>query len=769
MGGGKGGGTCTVAGYWYKAGIHMVFCQSVDELHAILVNKKPIWKAGNTYITEEWVWNGTEWVKEIVVRSGTSITTNTHLYINQKELFGGQDGSGGIEGYVDIEFGGATQGKNPYLVRVIGNDISAHRGVFGFVLNHMTLTCNTPQIYPWEIRAKRTKMGWNDALCEIDGDMNPSHILYECLTNTSWGGLGYPPEAIDEDSFFFSSITLENEGYGISMLWNKDCSLDDFMKTVLAHINGVLFQSYKTGLFTLKLIRDDYAGLSIPILNESNIISLENYETKATSETINHVTVKFTNRENDSADSVTVSDSANIAAVGRVINATKEYFGFTKASVASKAASRELLQLSVPISKITIIVNRTQYGLEPGDVFIFEWDKLGISNHIMRVTSVDIGTLDNSVIRIDAVTDIFGFEQTVISDPDDTMWQDPSQDPQPLSIYRVEEVTYYQAIYEIFKSDEPTVTDTIHDTDTYFHGIADAPSYTYTDYELWDKIGTGNFNRRAVGQFSPLYTIQNEIKPEVYSWLELDKILSEGLSVGEYYGRYGYLGDELVQIVGINQNKDQIQVARGIHDTVPTNHSIGTTFQLCDGMYSAKDRVTYAVSDVVDFKFLPATGNGRISELQVPDVVTKTAEARMNKPYPPGNVKINDEAYPEATSGYDPSLPENTTLGSFTVTWSHRDRLTQTNDIFHQDYGDIGPEANVLYNLRVYDPDGILLLDEVDINGTIYKAVLNDPYSKVRIELESTRDSKISHQTHNITVEFAGYGFNYGKFYGGVS
>lgn len=645
---GGGGSTCTVAGYWYNAGIHMVFCQSLDELLSIVVDKKIIWTSGVEYTGEEWVYQeGVGWVLDLITYPGTGISSNRILYINKKDIFGGEDGSGGIQGNVSVEFGEVGQSKNAYLVGVLGNDIAAHRGVFGLVLQHMTLTCNTSQIKPWEIRGKRTKFGWEDASSEIDEDMNPSHILYECLTDTSWGGLGYSSATVDEGSFITAAGILSGEGLGISMLWDQDISLDDFMKNILAHVNGTMFQSYKTGLFTLRLIRCDYEGPGgMPILDEASIISLENFETKATSETINTVTVKFTNRTNDSEDSVTVSDLAHITSSGRVINATKNFYGFTKASVASKVASRELLQLSVPLSKITVIVNRTQYGLEPGDTFVFNWSKLGITNHIMRVTAIDLGTLENNVIRIDATTDIFGFDQTIVSPPPVSSWIDPATDAIELTDIRVEELSYYQAVREVYKTDDPVLLAGIADTDTLFHGIAAAPSIVYIDYELWDQLGTSEYVRRAVGNFSKKYVLTASVNAEVYSWFELGIILSAALPIGEYYGRYGYIEDEIVQIVNINEAMNQIQVARGVMDTVPVYHAIDTTVQLIDWMFSAKDKKVYTQTEEIDFKFLPSTSNGRLPLLSCDTIIAKVAGARMNKPLPPGNVLFNDQSYP---------------------------------------------------------------------------------------------------------------------------
>ncbi len=39
---------------------------------------------------------------------------------------------------------------------------------------------------------------------------------------------------------------------------------------------------------------------------------------------------------------------------------------------------------------------------------------------------------------------------------------------------------------------------------------------------------------------------------------------------------------------------------------------------------------------------------------------------------------------------------------------------------------------------------------------------------RIRAELESVRSALVSHQKHNITVDRAGYGYQYGNYYGGI-
>jgi hypothetical protein len=62
---------------------------------------------------------------------------------------------------------------------------------------------------------------------------------------------------------------------------------------------------------------------------------------------------------------------------------------------------------------------------------------------------------------------------------------------------------------------------------------------------------------------------------------------------------------------------------------------------------------------------LPATGLGRLAESAAPADSYNFA-GRMIRPYPPGNVKINNVMWPSVI------------LGQAFVTWAYRDRMQQT-------------------------------------------------------------------------------------------
>jgi len=55
------------------------------------------------------------------------------------------------------------------------------------------------------------------------------------------------------------------------------------------HINGRLGKDPATGLWTLELIRDDYDPATLPVLDASNIISLDSFDRPGYGELINEL------------------------------------------------------------------------------------------------------------------------------------------------------------------------------------------------------------------------------------------------------------------------------------------------------------------------------------------------------------------------------------------------------------------------------------------------------------------------------------------------
>ncbi|WP_310601426.1 phage tail protein [Desulfobulbus sp.] len=721
MGSGK---KCYTTGYRYYAGLHLVFCHGLDALLGIRVGEK-------------WAWTG-------------SVTGNTAIGINQPNLFGGESREGGVVGTVDACFGGPYQPRNDYLQSVLGT-VPAFRGLFALIARRCMLSANNPYVKEWSILGCRTRIGWRDDLAGIFDDdghlgMNPTHILLEALTNTSWGGLGYPLADIDLASFQTAANLLAAERFGLSLLWAKNSTIEDFIGIICDHIDAKVFFSHVTGLLKLKLIRNDYNLGALAVLNESNIIELVDFTAPSAGEAVNQVTVNWVDRENQ-PQAVTVQDIAGLARTDGQVNATTlEFVGIASASLAARAASRELQQLCMPIASATLLVNRTRSQLEPGDCFAFSWKPLGIENMIMRVDAVEIGELAESPLRITAVRDVYGLGAVALTTPEDSQWANPISDPAAARYRQVRELGWWQFVMEF--GDTEAVLAELDDDSTLVQCYCGRPSPDAINYEMWARnAGASEWTLRDIDSFPWVGSLAVAVAPEVETVLHLvepiDPIMVKP-------GQYAALEDELVGIVAVDEMAGTLTVNRGVLDTIPVAHPMGARLWCHQGLHGL-DQTLRAVGETVEVRLLPSTAKGRLALTAAPTDTLATV-GRMMRPYPPGNVKINGSRWPESIGA----------AAELVLSWAHRDRTMQTVTLNRQDDGDIGPETGVAYTLRIYGETGSLLRT-IGLTGTGYTYALADERTdsgfqaprlntSLRIELESRRGSLISLNKWNLTV-----------------
>lgn len=727
MGGGGGKSEqCYTTGYRYYAGLHLVFCHAMDALLGIKVGDK-------------WAWNGV-------------VTGNTGISINQPDLHGGEGREGGIVGTVDACFGGPTQAQNGYLQSVLGSGIPAYRGLFALVARKCMLSANNPYVKEWSILGRRALVGWRDDLAQIaapDGhyDMNPAHIIYETLTNTTWGGMGYPLADLDMASFLTAANLLHAEGFGLSLLWAKNTSVEDFLQIILDHIDGVLYYAHTTGLLKLRLVRNDFNIGALPMLNESNIIELVEYQGPSAVEAINQVTVNWVDRENQ-PQAVTVQDLAGFARTdGQVNQTTINMVGIASPDLAARVAARELQQLCMPIASCTLLINRTQSQLEPGDCFNFTWGPLGIENMAMRVSSVEVGLHTDSQLRIVAVRDVYGLGAVNLTTPETSMWTSSLTEPAAALNRKLAELTWWQFVRIFGESD--AVLAELDTTSTLVTCYCGRPSSDALNYEMWDRnAGATDWLRRDTDNFPLVGQLTAAVGPAISSVLALTTPIDPNLvKVGEY----AELENELVAITALDLDANTVTVNRGILDTIPVAHAAGAVLW-CHQDSFGLDRTERATGEMVEVRMLPSTPLGRLAIADAP-TDTLTTVGRMMRPYPPGNVQVNGSRWPASIGA----------LAELAVTWAHRDRRTQTVTLNRQDEGNIGPETGTTYTLRLYGETGILLRTVSGLTGTSYTYLAADEQADsgflparlnttLRFELESVRDGLASLHMWNLVV-----------------
>lgn len=642
-------------GYKYYLGMHAVFCTEADSVEEIKAGEKTCWN--------------------------TRISNNQTIYINKPDLFGGEKAEGGVQGKVDIMFGRPDQQKNAYLVSQLGEDIPAFRGVVSFVLNQVYVSAMNPYIKPWWAKFRRIPaQDWYSAKASINGHANPAHIIYHLVRKYNLG-------VIDDASFRSAADTLYSEGFGLSFYW-KGTNVGEFIQEIVDHIGAMIFPSPTTGRIVLKLIRKDYNISNLPVFDEGNIVSLQSYERRTLSDTVNEVVITYEQDIDGEEVSVTYQDLANIQAQGKVVRYEVTYPGIPTDALANRVAARDLKAMSALLSKVKLRVNRKAFNLGIGDVFVLKWPKLGLDQVVYRIGEINYGTLTDSTITISALEDIYSLDSTVYTAPQNAYWQNPITAPTPAPVAGLYELPYW----DVARTLDPANFSMLEEGDAFVGSLASRASGIMFNYDLLLNEG-GGYDTVGTFVFTPSATLDADIN-ETDITLSVTNMTDIGLATTDNT-EYAWIGQEAVRVDNIDVAAGTIRVGRGCLDTVPQKHTAGEKIVFAVN-YGYVETV-YVSGQTIQGKVLPRTGQGVLDAALAP-VLSVMLRNRLDRPYPPASLKIGGILYPEIS------------VGDLELSWYHRDKTQQTATVIDQTVGNVGPETGTTYTVQVRRQDNNAVL-----------------------------------------------------------
>lgn len=575
----------------------------------------------------------------------------------------------------------------------------------------------------------------------IYADMNPAHIIRECLTDPNWG-MGYPESDIDDESFAAAADALYSEKMGISILWSQQASIEDFVADILRHIDAALYVDRSTGKFVLRLVRADYDPADLPVLDSSNISRVENYTKQTLAELANEVTLTYNSNESGQLETVTLQNLAMIQQQGAIIPASVEYLGFANEATALQVAARDLIALSTPLVTATITANREASGLNVGDPFLWEWaesgeDGTGVATaYIMRVTEIAFGDGVDNAVRIECAQDVFALPAITYVEAEETEWQDPSVAPLPALPRLVAEAPYYELVRRLGETEATSRLSTLPELGILL--VAAGRQGAELNATIHVDSGAG-YAESNVMDFCPCASLGDGI-----GYLDTEIPV---LSISDFEdvepGSLAQLGDEIVVVEAVVEGVATVR--RGCLDSVPARHAASDTLIAWDGL-AVSDELEYVSSDEVSVKIATVSGRGVLPLVDAPaDSVTMAQRAL--RPYPPANVLVNGEGYPPVVLA---------DAGNIVVTWAHRDRTQQTGaEILGWTDSSVGPEAGVTYGARLIRTDTeVILQSSTGLSGTT--VTFTTAYrGQVRLEVWSVRSGLASLFKYTHTFEYA--------------
>lgn len=692
---GKGGGAKQQINE-YNVSIHFGVCAEMDAITGIYVGEKQAWIG--------------------------DIASEGPISIQNEYLFGGPKKEGGVRGIAYYLPGERTQILPEGLAarRGLTSVTSpAYRGIASvYFVGSMTpgegfYWGATPYLQSVWITGRRAPKGLDPQYALIGSDANPAHIVYECLTNGSWG-MGASNALVDQASMEVAGQTLFNEGFGMSLQWTRESTIEQFIGEILDHIQAALYVDPDSGKLTLKLFRNDYDSAALPLIDLDNAV-LDNFQRKLWGETVNEITVTWTNPVNEQEETVTQQDLGNITVQGAVVSDSRNYYGLRNAEMATRCAIRDVRQSSAPLASGDALLDRSSWNLKPGSVVRLSWPEYEIDNIVMRVLKIDYGKVGSPSITVSLLEDIFSLETASFDSSPSSGFISGAQTPTPMDRLQI-------------------ITSPAYFTSRYL-SAADAAALSYPDVlaavlggctnqdaSFYETVGVTTLpNGTQAAEVRSTHGLLGSTMlttPLVEEAFTTIPTLASGTpGIGPNVAGFVFIGgagERTMEIAMIESfDSDGWHLARGVLDTVPRTWPAGTPLWFYDVRNNFMDEEHHSDGETVNFKFLTVTSLGVLDVATAP-IQGATLTGRPYYPNRPANVKIAGQSF----GSVDLSSAAPTDID---ISWANRNRTLEDGAVLRWTDATIMPEVGQTTTIRLSKTtDGSTITTIDGLTGTSY-------------------------------------------------
>lgn len=560
--------------------------------------------------------------------------------------------------------------------------------------------------------------------------MNPAHMLLENITGPF--GQGEPMDMMELADWTAAADTLFDEGFGLCTTFNPvNESAEQYQQRLLNIIAGNISQSRVTGKYHLTLQRSDYVLAELPILTDADILEWEG-EPSDPMGAVNQVTVEWFDPQKKEKRATTPLQSLGaIQATGGIIADTYQYPEIPYESLAMRVAARILAQKSAAVQRFRMTTTRVAFDWRAGQYFRLQAPRRGIADMVCMLVEIDAGTPRSGSMQMIAVQDVGGMPSTTYVTAEPGVDTTTSGTPSQLTVKTLMEAPYVELAGRMSTADLAALEADVG----FLLAVAKRPT-NGLNFALWTRTAAEAFVDRGFGDWCPSALVVEAGTPSpgqvaftLAGATDLDQVI---------VGTAALWDGEICRVDAINATALTVTLARGCADTVPATHAAGARVWFYDDN-AAGDGREYSDGELVDAKLATRTATAELP-IDALTAISVTMDARQFRPYPPGQVKINGTAAPAAA------------FGSVVVTWVHRDRLLQDDQLVDSTAAGIGPEVGTTYTVRYY-------ANNVLVQTNAGLAVLTDTYippsnATIRVELESVRDALTSWQTHRLEVAY---------------
>lgn len=366
------------------------------------------------YYQDELVWSGALTDNQTAsVKTGQAATLN---------------GSGNSRS--TLRFRDGSQTSFPEYAARLGGDIPYFGTALAY-LDRAFVGDNAGNVPNYAVRLRRIhdeldpgggKAGISDDETGLIGQ-NPADLIWHILTNY----LEIDEFQIDKDTFLAAQATLFDEEFGLHVNFDEARTANDWINEVLRHIDGTLNLSATTGLWTLTLIRDDYAAEDLPEIGPDRYDDLE-LKRQAWEDFPTQIELKHLDLSKYEMASVNIENPSARWATGATKKKSVAFPFAGTAPVVKLLSARVQRRYWKPLANVTMTVpaklthptTGLPWSLQEGDVLKVRYDDpkkvISFSGLVVRVVGVARGQ-DESAITVEAAEDIFSAGGIDLIDP----------------------------------------------------------------------------------------------------------------------------------------------------------------------------------------------------------------------------------------------------------------------------------------------------------------------------------------------------------------
>lgn len=499
--------------------------------------------------------------------------------------FGGDNGSGGYS--LDFRFysGSSTQGVDSYLQSVINGGsaiVPAWRGfsylvAYGYIGNAPSL-----QSVSVELQKIPDPLGLGvKAYIGTEGDANPANVMYDIMTN-NFGGGAIPASRVEISDFIALGNLFYDEDEGCTVyVGGSPGELKAVLSDLQEQTNCIIYEEPETGKFRAKAIREDYAVDDLQVINADNIVDMGDYATNLWADTKNKVRISFEDRAKNYENRIaTLDDTANMGFQGgkvKPVNIERKFI--KRAAHANRKAADEMATYSTQIASVRTSVTREFHRVRPGTVVKMTYGKYKIQSLVLRVSKVNLGSLENGQIVLEMVADKFAIAKTVYAPTPAPNFDPPTTGAQSVvKMKLVEAPRWFNAVQsDVIDPDAPrALALPVRPSDSQLSYNLYAKTSTETTYgEVDTEVGFVAFGT-LYAAYPQSYNYDTSVGLELASLNDTD-VLEEATQSQIANGQNLIMVDDEIMAYETFQNIGGRWFLRGIHrgllDTVPAAHS----------------------------------------------------------------------------------------------------------------------------------------------------------------------------------------------------